>query len=159
MGATPCLIAAERDVAHAFAGIPVMSTEGLTSQQQKGGKLSRTLQQRMAFKSDGDMLTMVWTNPINNLPITSADVAAAGRMFGRDASYVRGNTTWKSPQSTKMDYLPVPRRIRELHNTVDLSADVFFVDKHPMLIVLTRNVRLVMGMPLPDRKKPPSAAR
>ena len=100
----------------------------------------RTLQQRMVFQSDGDMLTMVWTNPINNLPITSADVAAASRMFGPGASYVRGNTTWKSPRSTKMDYLPVPRRIRELHNTVDLSADVFFVDKHPMLIVLTQNV-------------------
>ena len=62
LGTTACLIAAERaerDVAHAFAGIPVMSTEGLTPQQQKGGKLSRTLQQRMAFQSDGDMLTMV----------------------------------------------------------------------------------------------------
>ena len=59
LGTTACLIAAERDVEHAFVGIPVMSTDGLTPQQQKGGKLSRTLQQRMTLQSDGDMLTMV----------------------------------------------------------------------------------------------------
>ena len=35
------------------------------------------------------------------------------------------------------DYLTVPRRIRELHETVDLSVDVFFVNGLPMLIVLT----------------------
>ena len=35
---------------------------------------------------------------------------------------------------------------------MDLSADLFFVKKLPMLIALTRNVRLVMGVPLVDRK-------
>ena len=109
--ATACLIAAEHDVGHAFAGIPVMSKEGLTPRQAKGGELARTLQMRMGFQSDRDMSTMVRTNPINNLPITSADIAAASRMYGRDAHYIRGNTTWKSPRSTMTDYLPAPRRI------------------------------------------------
>ena len=62
---------------HAFSGIPVMTTEGLTPRQIRGGERARILQQRLAFSSDRDMATMVRTNPINNLSIDTADLAAA----------------------------------------------------------------------------------
>ena len=50
------------------------------------------------------------------------------------------------------DYLPVPRGIRELHETVDLAVDIFFINgpDQPMLITLAHKVRLVMGLPLPN---------
>ena len=135
--------------------IPVMSSEGLTPRQIRGGEYARTLQQRMGFSSDNDMVTMVRTSPINNLSIGADDLAAARRMYGQDAHSIRGKTTWSAPRSTVSDYLPVPRRIRELHETVDLAVDIFFINgrDQPMLITLARKVRLVMGQPLPNRRK------
>ena len=76
-------------------------------------------------------------------------------MYGQDAHSIRGKTTWSAPRSTVSDYLPVPRAIRELHGTVDLAVDIFFINgkDQPMLITLSRKVRLVMGQPLPNRRK------
>ena len=53
------------------------------------------------------------------------------------------------------DYLPVPHGIRELHKTVDLAVDIFFINgrDQPMLITLARKVCLVMGQPLPNWRK------
>ena len=45
--------------AHALVGILVMTTEGLSSQQIKGGELTHTSQAKMIYSSDGNMGVMV----------------------------------------------------------------------------------------------------
>ena len=88
------LAEAHADAAHALAVISAMTTEGLTPKQIKGGKISHTLQARMAFLSDVDLGDVVKINSINNLPISFEDVVAANQMYGRNTHSIRGKTTW-----------------------------------------------------------------
>ncbi len=64
---------------------------------------------------------------------------------------LKGKTVWKRPEPVKTDIVSIPKEIRELHKEVTLTIDIFFVNKIPFFLTLSRVQYLSMVTHLPDR--------
>jgi hypothetical protein len=65
---------------------------------------------------------------------------------------LKGKTTRKTPEHVPSDVIAVPTDIRELHRNVTMSIDVFFVNKIPFFITLSRNICFTTVTHLANRK-------
>jgi hypothetical protein len=64
---------------------------------------------------------------------------------------LKGKTVWKRPEPVKTDIVSIPKEIRELHKEVTLMIDIFFVNKIPFFLTLSRVLYFTMVTHLPNR--------
>jgi hypothetical protein len=75
-------------------------------------------------------------------------------MWGKNIASLKGQTTRTTPNPVTEDLLKVPRDILNLHMEVFLSIDVFFVNKIPFLLALSKNICCTAANHLTDKTVP-----
>jgi hypothetical protein len=84
-------------------------------------------------------------------PVTSRDIDTALKIWGKNIAALKGKTVRARPSPVAEDLVKVPRDILNLHKEVVLSRDVFFLNKIPFLLTLSRKIYITTVNHLTDR--------
>ena len=80
------------------------------------------------------------------------DAGVAEKIWGPNIAALKGKTTRSTPEPVKSDIVAIPTTIRELHRIVTMSIDVFFMNKIPFLLTLSRKICFSTVTHLSDQK-------
>ncbi len=64
---------------------------------------------------------------------------------------LKGKAVRKRPEPIKTDIVSIPKKIHELHKEVTLTINIFFVNKTPFFLTLSRVLFFITVTHLPDR--------
>ncbi len=64
---------------------------------------------------------------------------------------LKGKTVRKRPEPVKTDIISIPKEIHKLHKEVTLTIDIFFVNKIPFFLTLSRVLYFTTMTHLPNR--------
>ncbi len=123
-----------------------------SKRQIVGAEKARYLQAGLSFPSDSDMKWILKSNQISECPVTAEDAAVANKIWGANVASLKGKTTRKTPKPVKTDMVEIPTEIRDLHRIVVLTIDVFFVNKVPFFLTLSRKICFSTVTHLENRK-------
>ncbi len=115
---------------------------------------ARSLQAALGYPSDADMNWILKSNQIQECPVNPDDAKNAMKIWGTDIPSLKGKTTRKAPEHVPTDMVAIPTEIRTLHKIVTLSIDVFFVNKVPFFLTLSRKICFSTVTHLENRKIP-----
>ena len=113
---------------------------------------ARTLLAGMAFPSDLDYKWILRSNQVQECPITPEDARIADKIWGPNVPSLKGKTTRKTPPAVPSDIVEIPMEIRQLHRNVTISIDIFFVNKIPFFLTLSRKICFTTVTHLSNRK-------
>jgi len=118
--------------------------EGYSERQIKQAELARKIYAMVGRPSPKDFMAMIKTGTLKNVPITAADVLAANKIFGPDVGSLKGKTVRKTPPPVvTTNMMAVPNYIMDIHKDVTLAGDIFFVNKVPYLMTISRNIKFM----------------
>ncbi len=75
----------------------------------------------------------------------------AYKIWGPNVATLKGKTVQKKPEPIKTDIVSIPKEIRELRKEVTLTIDIFFVNKIPFFVALSRVLYFTTVTHLPNR--------
>ena len=78
-------------------------------------------------------------------PVTTEDGAVAMKIWGTDVPSLKGKTTRSTPSTVPTDIVEIPVKICKLHRLVTLSINMFFVNKIPFFITLSKKTYVYDG--------------
>ena len=113
---------------------------------------ARNLLDGMAYPSDNDYKWILHSNQVQECPITPEDAKIADKIWGPSVPSLKGKTTRKTPPSVPTDIIEIPMEIRQLHRHVTLSIDIFFMNKIPFFLTLSRKICFTTVTHLANRK-------
>ena len=111
------------------------------------------VQVTVGHPSDKDFIKIVKVNSLPNCPVTPRDVDVAEEIFGPDIRALKGKTTCHGPPIVDS---PVSMDISSMlknYGEVTLCVDLMYVNKVPLLVTLSRNVKFGMVEAVADRKE------
>ena len=123
-----------------------------TKHQIEGAEKARSLHASLGSPSQCDFKWIVQSNQIVDCPMHLQDVKTANKIWGPSIASLKGKTTRRTPLSVVIDIVQVPKEIRKLHQNVILSINIFFVNKIPFIITLSRNIQFTTVTHLADQK-------
>jgi hypothetical protein len=126
--------------------------EGFTKSQVEKAAEAKQLYAKLAYPSMKDFEWAVLTNQIQNCPITKADIKAAQVIWGKDICALKGKTVRGKAPKVEGITLQLPPEIKEQNKEVFLTLDVFFVNKIPFLVTLSRKIVFTTANHLANRK-------
>jgi hypothetical protein len=126
--------------------------EGYTQRQIKGAKSARTLYTKLGYPSTKDYKWVIQNNQIQDCLVTVQDVDAAHNIWGKNIAALKGKTTRTKPIHVARDFVKVPPELLKLHKDVFLTCDIFFVNKVPFFITLSRKICFTAVNHLADQK-------
>ena len=103
--------------------------------------------------SDKDFIKILKTSSLPNCPVTPRDVIIANKLFGPDVGALKGKTTRRSPPIVDS---PVPVDITSIlkyYGEVTLCVDLMYVNRVPLLVTLSRNIKFGTVEAVKDRKE------
>ena len=109
-------------------------------QQIMAAEKARNLYAGLAYPSLTDFKWILKSNQIHECPVSYEDANTAEKIWGPSIAALKGKTTQKTHEKVTSDIVAIPTEIRELHRIVTMSIDVFFVNKIPFLLTLSRNI-------------------
>ena len=83
---------------------------------------------------------MVRSKHINNCPVTVQYVGVLQEVWGKNISSFKGKTTQIKPNLMARDQANIPKGLIKLHKEVFLTYDIFFVNKTPFFLTLSRKL-------------------
>ena len=126
--------------------------EGLSKTDIKRAAKARRLQNIMMYpntKQLGDSIIRY----LRNCDVTRDDIQLAEHIYGPNLFSVKGKTVRRPVQIGKHRIAPVlPNEILESHRSIDLSADIMFVNKVAFLVTLSHGLRFGTVSALPNRQ-------
>ena len=114
---------------------------------------ARELQVTIGRPSDKDFIKILKATCLPNCPVTPRDVIIANSLFGPDVGALNGKTTRHSPPIVDS---PVPVDITSIlkhYGEVTLCVDLMYVNRVPLLVTLSRNIKFGMVEAVKDRKE------
>ena len=114
---------------------------------------ARELQVTVGQPSDKDFIRILKECRLPNCPVTPRDVVIANKLFGPDVGALKGKTTRRGPPIVDS---PVPvdiTHILKYYGKVTLCIDLMYVNKVPLLVTLSRNVKFGTVEAVKDRKE------
>ena len=66
------------------------------------------------------------------------DLDIALKVWGPNVAPLKGRTMRSQPCPLKLDVFQVPKEIKQIHNNITLSIDIFCVNKIPFILTLSR---------------------
>ena len=125
--------------------------EGLSKTDIRRAAKARRLQNIMMHpntKQLGDSII----HYLRNCDVTRDDILLAEHLYGPNLFSMKGKTVRRPVQIGKHRIAPVPSEILESHRSIDLSADIMFVNKVAFLITLSHGLRFGTVSALPNRQ-------
>ena len=102
-----------------------------------------------------DFMWILRTNGIKDCPVTVRDAEVALKVWGPNIAALKGKTTRKAAKSVKVeDIVEIPKEMIAMHKNVTLGIDIFFVNKIPFFVTLSRDICFTSVTHLTDRKLP-----
>ena len=124
-----------------------------TKREMKEAKKAQRLNELIGYPSRVDMEDMLNNNLIKYCPVTPSDYRKAVDIYGVDMGSVRGKTVRVRPGHVRTDVItPLPVSISDLHVSVTLCADIFYVDGDMYLGTLSRKITFVTAIYVNSRK-------
>jgi hypothetical protein len=114
--------------------------KGFTKRQIKGAEQARTLYATLGYPSIKDFKWVIQSNQIKDCPVTVQDVITAHKIWGKNIAALKGKTTRQKSLHVARDFVKAPSHLLKLHRDVTLSADIFFVNKIPFFLTLSRKI-------------------
>jgi hypothetical protein len=102
-----------------------------------------------------DFEWVIRSNQIKDCPVTIQDIVVATKIWGKNIAALKGKTTRSKTHPVSRDYVKVPKELLKLHKEVFLTNDIFFVNKIPFFLTLSRNICFTSVNHLADRTVPP----
>ncbi len=99
---------------------------------------ANSLYASLGFPSQKDFMWILRSNQIKDFPVTVEDAMVAYKIWGPSVAALKGKAVRKMPQPIKTDIVSIPREICELHKEVTLTINIFFVNKIPFFLTLSR---------------------
>jgi hypothetical protein len=122
-----------------------------TACQIQGAQKARRFYFQLAYPSMKDFRWVVQSNLVKDCPVTDIDVATA--IWGPDIAALKGKTPRSKPTPVASDFVKIPESILDMHKKdVILSADIFFMNKIPFFMTISRNLCFLTVNHLADRK-------
>ena len=112
---------------------------------------ARELQIAIGRPNTKDFLRIIGDKLLNNCPINKADIMAAEDIFGSDIGSLKGKTTRKKPNKVRQMIETLPKELMNRYHEVTLCIDIMFVNKLPMLVSISRNVKFGTIEDIPNR--------
>ena len=126
--------------------------QGFSQRQIEQAKRARKLYHIMGLPSMHDFTELIKNNMLYNCPINVQDINNSIEIYGTPVATLKGKATRKKPEVVSSDYFEVPEDILKNHKLVTLCADIFYVQKLPFLITISRHLKLTTVQMLNDRK-------
>ena len=114
---------------------------------------ARELQVTVGRPSDKDFIKILKASSLPNCPVTPRDVIIANKLFGPDVGALKGKTTRRNPPIVDS---PVPVDITSIlkyYREVTLCVDLMYVNRVPLLVTLSRNIKFGTVEAVKDRKE------
>ena len=124
----------------AFVSTVSGNKDGFSRRQIKDAEVARTLYSALSYPSWNDFKWVIRSNQIKNCPVTVQDVHNARQIWGKDVAALKGKTTRGKPNVVARDFVKIPLELMKLHHEVYLTADIFFVNKIPFFLTLSRKI-------------------
>ena len=90
--------------------------------------------------------------------MTVEDVYVALKIWGKNIVELKGKTTRSKPNTVARDYVNIPMDLLKLHKEVFLTLYIFFVNKIPFLLNLSRKICFTAVNHLANRTVPQTFA-
>ena len=135
-----------------FISTVAENKKDFTKQQIQRAEVARSLYRKLGFPSMKDFKYVIQTNQIKDCPVTVADIDVAFKIWGKDVAMLKGKTVKKKPMPVVKDLVKVPKEFIKLHRDVTLAIDIFFVNRIPFFISLSRIIYFTGVSHLLDRK-------
>ena len=103
--------------------------------------------------SDKDLIKILRTSSLPNCPVTPRDVIFANKLFGPDVDALKGKTTRRGPPVVDSPVTVDTTSILEHYGEVTLCVDLMYVNKVPLLVTLSRNIKFGTMEAVADRKE------
>jgi hypothetical protein len=123
-----------------------------TKRQVASADLARNLQAGLAYPSVHDLKWVVKANMLKDSPVTSLDVDVALKIWKPSVALLKGKTVLRKPPFVMEDVIEVPKEIRQLHERVTLTIDIFFVSGVPYFVTLSLRICFLSVMHLQNQK-------
>jgi len=124
----------------AFLDTVSENKEGFTKRQIARAETARALYATLCHPSLKDFKWVIRSNQIKDCPVTVQDVDVATKIWGKNIAALKGKTTRSKPAPVAKDFVKVPTELYKLHKEVFLTADIFFVNKIPFFLTLSRKI-------------------
>ena len=138
----------------AFLGTVSENKQGFTKRQIAGAEAARALYTTLCHPSMKDFKWVIRSNQIKDCPVTVEDVDVATKIWGKNIAALKGKTTRSTPSPVAPDFVKVPAELLKLHKEVFLTIDIFFVNKIPFFLSLSRKICFTAVNHLANRTVP-----
>jgi hypothetical protein len=127
---------------------------GFTKRQIKRAEIARNLYKTLSYPSMKDFKWVIRSNQIKDCPVTIQGIDVGTNIWGKNIAALKGKTTRSKTHPVTRDYVKVPKELLKLHKEVFLTTDIFFVNKIPFFLTLSRNICFKAVNQLADRTVP-----
>jgi hypothetical protein len=138
----------------AFVNTVSENKEGFTKIHIKSAELARNLYKTLSYPSMKDFKWVIQSNQIKDFPVTVQDIGVARKIWGKNIAALKDKTTRSKPITVARDYVKVPMELMKLQKEVFLTTDIFFVNKIPFFLTLSRKICFTAVNHLSDRVVP-----
>jgi hypothetical protein len=101
-----------------------------------------------------DFKWVIRSNQIKYCPVTIQDINVATKICGKNIATLKGNTTRSKTHPVIRDYVKVPKELLKFYKEVFMTTDIFFVNKIPFFLTLSRHICFTAVNHLADRTVP-----
>jgi hypothetical protein len=101
-----------------------------------------------------DFKWVIQSNQIEDCPVTVQYIDVARKFWGKHIAALKGKTTRSKSIPVARDNVKVPMEIMKLHKEVFLTTYIFFVNKIPFFLTLSRKICFTAVNHLADRTVP-----
>jgi hypothetical protein len=122
--------------------------------QINGAELARTLYNTLSYPSMKDFKWVIRGNKIKDCPVTVQYIDVALKIWGKNIAALKGKTTRRKTIPVAKDYVKLPMELMKLNKKVFIMTDIFFVNKNPSLLTLSRKITFAAVNHLADRTVP-----
>jgi hypothetical protein len=127
---------------------------GFTKRQIKCAEITRNMYKTLSYPSMKDFKWVIRSNQIKDHPVTIQDIDVATKIWGKNIATLKGKTTRSKTHPVDRDYVKVTKELLKLHTEIFLTTDIFFVNKIPFFLTLSRKICFTAVNHLPDRTVP-----
>ena len=113
---------------------------------------ARELQVTMGQPSTATFVEALKNNGLMNCPVTPGDVEAADQIFGPDIGSLKGKTTRRNLPIIDSPITLVPADVLKRYRNVMLCIDIMYLNRIPMLISISRNIKFGTIKAIPNNK-------
>ena len=110
-----------------------------TSREIQGADEARILQSRIGWPSDSDYKNIIMTNQVTDCSTTPDNIVTGNAIYGPMVPILQGKMVRKKNQhKAQIERVAIPSPILKSHPSDSVSADFFFVEGKPYLLMKSR---------------------